>query len=117
MPVTGLAPFEVGDRLPRRPRHRGFVDVGFARGSLSAFFTVDARGRTLDIEPSFGLFGGLFENSGYASSSAGVSWQFGRRVTLFGRVTNLFDRRYEEIFGFPAPGRRAAGGVRIAAGR
>jgi len=117
VPVTGLAPFEVGDRLPRRPRHRGFVDVGFARGSLSAFFMVDARGRTLDVEPSFGLFGGLFENPGYASSSAGASWQFGRRVTLFGRVTNLFDRRYEEIFGFPAPGRRAAGGVRIAAGR
>ncbi|HUF23789.1 MAG TPA: TonB-dependent receptor [Vicinamibacterales bacterium] len=117
VPVTGLAPFEVGDRLPRRPRHRGFVDAGFARGSLSAFFTVDARGRTLDIEPSFGLFGGLFENPGYASSSAGASWQVGRRVTLFGRVTNLFDRRYEEIFGFPAPGRRAAGGVRIAAGR
>jgi len=113
---TGLAPFRVGDRLLRRPRHRAFVDVGYARANATAFFTIDARGETLDVEPSFGLFGGLFENPGYATSSAGLSWRFGR-ATVFGRVTNIFDRRYEEIFGFPAPGRRAAAGVRVAAGR
>lgn len=117
IPVTGLAPFEVGDRLLRRPRHRAFVDVALAARAISAFVTVDARGATLDVEPSYGLFGGLFENAGHATASAGMSWQVARRVTIFGRVTNIFDRRYEEIFGFPAPGRRAAGGVRLAAGR
>lgn len=114
--ATGLAPFKVGDRLLRRPRHRAFIDAGYARGRAAAFLTIDARGETLDVEPSFGLFGGLFENAGYAASSAGLSWRIGR-ATLFGRVTNILDRRYEEIFGFPAPGRRAAAGVRIAAGR
>jgi outer membrane cobalamin receptor len=115
--VTGLDPFAVGDRLLRRPRHRGFVDVTYARGRASAFVNVDARGETLDVEPSYGLFGGLFENPGDATASAGASWQIHRRVAIFGRVTNLFDSAYEEIYGFPAPGRRAAGGVRIAAGR
>ena len=117
IPVTGLAPFEVGDRLLRRPRHRGFLDATYTRGAASAFVSLEARGATLDIEPSFGLFGGLFENAGYASSSAGASWTFARRLTIFGRVTNMFDSRYEEIFGFPMPGRRVAGGVRVAAGR
>jgi len=115
--ATGLAPFKVGDRLLRRPRHRGFVDVGYARGGATAFATLDARGEALDVEPSYGLFGGLFENPGHATASAGMSWQLARRVSIFGRVTNIFDRRYEEIFGFPAPGRRAAGGVRVAASR
>ena len=115
--VTGLAPFEVGDRLLRRPGHRGFVDLGFARGGVTAFVAVDGRGETLDVDPSWGLFGGLFDNPGHVSSAVGASWQMARRITIFGRVTNLFDRRYEEIFGFPAPPRRAAGGVRIAAGR
>ena len=32
-------------------------------------------------------------------------------------LLNLFDERYEEVFGFPAPGRTAYVGVRIAAGR
>jgi outer membrane receptor protein involved in Fe transport len=114
---TGLAPFEVGDALLRRPRHRGFADVAFTRGAASAFFTLDARGRTLDVEPSFGLFGGLYDNDGYVTSSVGASWTVARRVTLFARVTNLFDRGYEEIFGFPAPPRRVAGGIRVAAGR
>jgi len=114
--ATGLAPFGVGDPLLRRPRHRGFVDVGYARGRAAAFVTIDARGETLDVEPSYGLFGGLYDNPGYATSAAGLSWRIGR-ATLFGRVTNLVDRDYEEIFGFPAPGRRAAAGVRVAAGR
>ncbi len=115
--VTGLAPFEVGDRLLRRPAHRAFVDLTYARGAVSAFASTEARDETLDIDPSFGLFGGLYDNPGYTTSSAGVSWRLTPRVTLFGRVTNLFDRAYEEVFGFPAPGRQAAGGVRVAAGR
>ncbi len=115
--VTGLAPFDVGDQLVRRPAHRAFLDASIARGSLTGFASIEARGAAPDIEPSFGLFGGLFENSGYATSSAGVSWRLTRHVTAFGRVTNLFDRHYEEILGFPAPGRLVAGGLRIAAGR
>jgi iron complex outermembrane receptor protein len=115
--VTGLAPFEVGNRLPRRPEHRAFIDVSLARGPISGFINVDARGETLDIEPSFGLFGGLFDNAGYSTASAGATWNVTRRVAIFGRVTNLLDGGYEEILGFPAPGRRVAAGVRVAAGR
>lgn len=114
---TGLAPFVVGDRLIRRPNHRGFVDLSYTHARGSAFLTIESRGETLDIEPSFGLFGGLFENAGYASTSAGASWAIARRVSIFGRVTNLLDRRYEEILGFPASGRRFAVGARVAAGR
>jgi outer membrane receptor protein involved in Fe transport len=114
---TGLAPFVVGDRLLRRPRHRTFWDLSYAHARGSAFFVLEGRGATLDVEPSFGLFGGLFENPGYNTASAGGSWSLARGLSIFGRVTNLFDREYEEIFGFPAPGRRATGGVRVAAGR
>ena len=115
--VTGLAPFEVGDRLLRRPAHRGFADAVYTRGAVTAFASLEARGETLDIDPSFGLFGGLYDNTGYATSSAGLSWRLGRSLTIFGRVTNLFDRPYEEVLGFPASGRQVAGGVRVAAGR
>jgi vitamin B12 transporter len=49
--------------------------------------------------------------------SAGASWRIVRPLEVYGRVENLFDRAYEEAFGFPALGRRATAGVRIAAGR
>lgn len=115
--VTGLSPFEVGDPLLRRPAHRGFAHATYTRGALTAFASVDARGEALDVDPSFGLFGGLYDADGFARADAGASWRAGRHVTVFGRVTNLFDRAYEEILGFPAAGRQVAGGVRIAAGR
>lgn len=34
------------------------------------------------------------------------------RVSLFGRVENLLDEQYEEVFSFATPGRAAYGGIR-----
>jgi outer membrane cobalamin receptor len=48
---------------------------------------------------------------------AGASWRIASFVEVIGRIGNVFDRRYEETFGFPALGRNATIGVRIAAGR
>jgi outer membrane cobalamin receptor len=116
---AGVAPppFQVGDPLLRRPRHLGSVDILFSRGKLTAYSQVGARGRTLDIEPNYGAFGGLFWNPGYAVVRCGAAWRLAPALELFGRVDNLFDRRYEETFGFPALGRTAMAGVRVAAGR
>jgi outer membrane cobalamin receptor len=110
-------PFEIGEPLIRRPRHQFSLDVGLRAGRLSAFARGGGRGRTLDVEPNWGTFGGLFEASGYQVWDAGASWRLRPRLELFGRVTNLFDRTYEEAFGFPAHGRGAAAGLRVAAGR
>jgi outer membrane receptor protein involved in Fe transport len=89
----------------------------FTRGRVTAFARVGARGRVLDVEPSYGAFGGLFHNAGHATTDAGLSLRLAGPVELVVRVANLFDRRYEETFGFPAPGRSAMAGLRIAAGR
>ena len=63
------------------------------------------------------MFGGLFCAKGYDVWHAGASWRVVRGVEVFGRVENLFDRAYEEALGFPAPGRTAMAGIRVAAGR
>jgi outer membrane cobalamin receptor len=110
-------PFSPGDPLLRRPRHQAWVDASWQGRRGSAFITAGARGRTLDVDPSFGAFGGLFENAGYATVSAGAALRIGGRVELFGRVTNLFDRAYEEVLGFPALARSVYGGIRVAARR
>jgi outer membrane cobalamin receptor len=71
----------------------------------------------LDVDPTYGAFGGKLTAPGYASTDLGGSVRVWRDVWLFGRVTNVFDRAYEETFGFPSPGRRAFGGLRVAARR
>ena len=110
-------PFAVGDPLLRRPRHQFSADLSLQAGPLAAFVRGGGRGRVLDVEPSLGSFGGLFDADGYATWSAGASWTVRRGVEVYGRVTNLFDRRYEEALGFPALGRGAVAGLRLAAGR
>ena len=61
--------------------------------------------------------GGLFYNPGFTVVDAGASWRIVPAVEVIGRVGNLFDRHYEETFGFPALGRNFMIGVRVAAGR
>jgi outer membrane cobalamin receptor len=110
-------PFSVGEPLLRRPRHQLSVDVSAAAGPLSAFLTGGTRSRVLDVEPSFGTFGGLHYASGFSVWNAGAAWKFRGIGEVYGRIENLFDERYEEALGFPALGRRATMGLRIAAGR
>ena len=103
----------VGDPLVRRPRHAGSLDLTWAHGRLAAFSTFRVRGSVLDVEPSFGSFGGLFTAPGFAVLDGGASWQVTRQVTAFARGLNLLDRAYEEAFGYPSPGRLGMVGVRV----
>ncbi len=111
------APFEVGQTLLRRPTHQGSIDLVFTRGRLVASARTRARGRVLDVEPSYGPYGGLFTAAGFSSTDAGLSVRVAGPVELFARVTNLFNRPYEETLGYPAAGRSVVAGIRVAARR
>ncbi len=117
VPGQAPSPFEVGDPLLRRPRHQGTIDVTVTHGRLTGFAIGSVRGEVLDVEPSFGASGGLFEAPGYFVMSAGASYRLTPRLSVYGRVTNLFDEDYEEAFGFPSPGRGGFAGVRVAFGK
>ena len=93
------------------------LDFTWTTARATAFASLAARGTTLDAEPAFGPSGGLFENPGRAVVDTGGSFRVVRGVDVFARVLNLFDKAYEEVLGFPAPGRTAFAGVRLAAGR
>jgi outer membrane cobalamin receptor len=110
-------PFEPGDPLIRRPRHQGWIEAVVTTGRWSAFARFGARGRVLDVDPSFGAFGGKLVAPGFATADLGGAFTVWRRLAVFGRIVNALDRRYEEALGYPAPGRTFAGGLSVAAGR
>ena len=114
---SAQAPFSVGDALIRRPRHSSAIDASFTRDRAAAFAQLQVRGETLDIEPAFGATGGLFMNGGHTVLNAGASWRPVKAVEVFVRALNLFDRDYEEVLGYPAPGRTAYVGARFVVGR
>jgi outer membrane cobalamin receptor len=107
-------PFSVGDPLIRRPRHQGSLNLLWASGPLSAFAEARARGTELDVEPNLGTFGGLFRGAGYYVVDAGGGWRLTRWLEVYARALNVIDRPYEEVYGYPALGRTAVGGVRVA---
>ena len=114
---SAQTPYSVGDPLLRRPRHSGSVDASLARGPVSAFAELQIRGETLDAEPAFGPTGGLYTNDGFTVFNLGGSWRPVKPLEVFVRALNLFDRQYEEVLGYPAPGRTGYVGVRVAVGR
>ena len=44
----------------------------------------------------------------------GADYRLTRSIQLYGRIENLLDDRYQEVFGYQEAGRAAYGGVRLA---
>ena len=110
-------PFEVGQALVRRPPRSFFADASVTAGRVTAFVRGNGRSTTLDVEPTMGAFGGLFDAPGYNVWSTGATVRASRYLDVYARFENLFNRTYEEALGYPALGRRFTAGLRIAAGR
>ena len=100
----------VGARLPRRPRNEVYVSASYLwwkklRTTLSAKW-VNAR-----EELNFG--GPNFDIEDYNFVNFAAEYEINPHVSIFGRIDNLTDEHYAEVFGFPALGRAAYGGVKI----
>jgi outer membrane cobalamin receptor len=116
-PGVAPAPFAVGDALLRRPRHQASVDLLWRHRAITAYMNAGGRASALDVEPNWGAAGGTYSAPGFAVAGAGVAIRAARALDVLVRADNLFDRRYEAVFGYPAPRRSFTLGVRVAAGR
>jgi outer membrane cobalamin receptor len=81
---------------------------------VSAFALVDHRGAMRDLEPNWAS--NVYTNPGRAHLTLGAAVRLGAGLEAYGRITNAFDRRYEDVLGFPAMGRSAVIGLRVTAG-
>ncbi len=101
---------QVGNRLVHRPLHSGSITVNAEvrrmNWNLSTIFVGEA------TDSDFLGFG-LTRNPGFARVDFTGSYRLQRGVTLFGRIENLFNERYEETIGFPAYGRHFRLGARL----
>jgi vitamin B12 transporter len=93
---------EPGDHLLRRPVNSG--NIWFNANYRGVNFNVNAYFTGVRTDSDFdGL--GLTRNPGYARFDVATSYLISRGVSVYGRVTNLFDRQYQDAIGFPALGR------------
>lgn len=99
-----------GERLPRRPKHSGALTLGWRNNGLDANVSIVRSGARADILPVAPF--AHVTNGAYTTVDANVQWRAGR-VTPFVKLENLRDARYQEVLGYPSPGRRAIVGLRL----
>jgi outer membrane cobalamin receptor len=101
-------------------RHSASYNVTWRYGRLTLNTNAYIRGATLDVDPTNGVSActwyGMpcfFTNKGYTRMDAGFSFRIARGVEMYGRINNLLNRKYEEIFGYPANHANFMGGMRF----
>jgi outer membrane cobalamin receptor len=104
--------FYPGQPLLREPKQSGSALVTFHYGKVDANLTGYFRGRDLDVEPNYGASEGLYWSTGYVNVGINVNYRLRSNLTLYGNLRNALDRRYEEIYGFPAPFLNVVAGVK-----
>ena len=95
--------FYLRQPLLRQPKQSGSMMASLQRGRADVVVAGYWRGHTLDVEPSYGAFGGLYRNPGYVTFNLTVNLRVKGNLTAYANLHNALDRRYEEIFGFPSP--------------
>jgi len=94
-----------GAPLPRRPEWSAALVADRAGERFGAGVTLRHVGEREDV--------GRVPLGAFTVVDLRLSWTPGAVLAPFARIENLFDERYEEAAGFPAPGRGFAAGVAL----
>jgi vitamin B12 transporter len=99
-----------GARLPRRPRNEVYVSASYLwRKKLRT--TVEAKFVNAREELNFGKAN--FDIEDYNFVNVAAEYEINSHFSIFGRIDNLTGEHYAEVFGFPALGTAAYGGVKL----
>jgi vitamin B12 transporter len=99
-----------GARLPRRPRNEVYVSASYLwRKRLRT--TIEAKWVNAREELNFG--GPNFDIEDYSFANIAMEYEVNSHLSVFGRIDNLTNEHYSEVFGFPNPGRAAYGGMKL----
>ena len=102
-----------GGRLVRRARNQGFASVSYrAFQRVTVSFEAKVVNGLQDIDfpaPTFAPMN--FNLGGYTVLRLLASYDVGHNFEVYGRIENLGNERYQEVYGYPALGRGFFGGV------
>ena len=109
------SPVPIETQAVRRAKNIASLNIGYVPEALplTATLTVRYNGRQRDY--AFNAFWDrlLVDMKAYTLVNFAATFDIGPSLQLFGRVENLLDEDYQEIFAYASPGRAAYGGVRV----
>lgn len=116
LPADGgfQAAVPIETQAARRPEHSGSLNVTWAPEALPLNVTATIRynGRMRDYAFNADFQRLLVDLDDFVLVNLNGSFDISERLQVFGRVENLLDQRYEEVFTFATQGRAAFGGIR-----
>jgi vitamin B12 transporter len=97
----------------RRPRHSGSISAAyvFAEDRARIFSEVVFNGQMFD-EAYISGAATRVSLDGYTLVNIGGSYKVSDSVDVFARIENLFDKKYEEIYGYNTPGITGFAGIK-----
>ncbi len=99
-----------GARLPRRPRNEVYVSASYFW--FKRLRTI-AEAKVVNAREELNFGGPNFDIEDYSFVNIAAEYEVNPHLSIFGRIDNLTNEHYAEVFGFPALGRAAYGGVKI----
>jgi vitamin B12 transporter len=109
-----------GERELRRPPHAGKVDLAYdfmgGRGTATIGAIYNGRQEDLAFAMPFFFPTERVPLDAYWLLNATASYKITPAVEVFGRVENLLDRHYQEVYGYEAPPIAAYAGIKLTLG-
>jgi vitamin B12 transporter len=108
-------PVPVTTQAVRRPKNIASVNATWAPKAfpLTATVTVRYNGRQRDYAFNEDFSRLIVDLKAYTLVNLNASYDITKNVQIFGRIENLLDQKYQEVFTFATPGRAAYGGVKL----
>jgi vitamin B12 transporter len=100
----------IGQQLLRRPKNSGSIDVDYRFEKFGANFHWQLVGKRFDFNDLTLL---RVLNDAYNKADLVFSYDLTSSIQLYTRITNVFDNRYQEVFGFPSPDRGIFTGIKL----
>ncbi|WP_255587005.1 TonB-dependent receptor plug domain-containing protein [Hephaestia mangrovi] len=97
-----------GNDLARRPRNSISVSADYRFP-----FGLSVGGTILAVSDSYDDAGNVTRLDGYAVAGIRAEMPVTHNVSIYGRIDNLFDEKYQTVAGYGSYGRAAYGGVRL----
>lgn len=97
-----------GNQLARRPRQSLSVSADYRLP-----FGLNVGSTVLVVGDSFDDPANLVRLDGHVAAGVRAEMPVGKRLTLYGRIDNLFDARYQTVAGYGTYPRSGFGGVRV----
>ena len=113
---TWLESEEDGVREARRPRHMASANATFLTpdARFSSTLTLRYTGEQVDLAYTHPSYVPVRERlDEYWLVNLNAAYRLAPAITLTGRIENLLDEDYEEVFSYATPGLSAYGGLRV----